>query len=49
LVEGRIDGKAVETLLAKHPLEAGEPFYAVDGSRVGPLRREIRAPNEPFL
>lgn len=32
LVDGQIDGQAVETLLAKHPLEAGEPIYAVDAS-----------------
>ncbi|MBO0781739.1 MAG: transposase [Ktedonobacteraceae bacterium] len=32
LVEGQIDGQAVETLLAQHPLEAGEPIYAVDAS-----------------
>jgi hypothetical protein len=37
LVDGQIDGQAVETLLAQHPLEGGEPIYAVDGSRVGPL------------
>jgi hypothetical protein len=34
LVDGQIDGQAVEVLLAKHPLEAGEPVYAVDGSRM---------------
>src|SRR5215831_18644944 len=32
LVDGRIDSKAVEALLAQHPLEAGEPIYAVDAS-----------------
>jgi hypothetical protein len=32
LVDGQIDGQAVETLLAQHPLEAGEPIYAVDAS-----------------
>jgi hypothetical protein len=32
LVDGRIDSKAVEALLAEHPLEAGEPIYAVDAS-----------------
>jgi hypothetical protein len=37
LADGRIDSKGVEALLAQHPLEAGEPIYAVDGSRVGPL------------
>jgi hypothetical protein len=34
LTDGQIDGHAVETLLAQHLLEAGEPIYAVDGSRV---------------
>ncbi len=32
LVDGQIDDKAVETLLSQHPLEAGEPIYAVDAS-----------------
>jgi len=32
LVDGLIDGKSVEALLAKHPLAAGEPIYAVDAS-----------------
>src|SRR5215471_17645495 len=32
LVDGRIDSKAVEALLTEHPLEAGEPIYAVDAS-----------------
>jgi DDE superfamily endonuclease len=32
LVAGQIDGKAVETLLAQHPLEGGEAIYAVDAS-----------------
>jgi hypothetical protein len=32
LVDGQIDGKAVEALLAEHALEAGEPIYAVDAS-----------------
>jgi hypothetical protein len=32
LVDGQIDGQGVEKLLAQHPLEAGEPIYAVDAS-----------------
>jgi len=32
LVDGQIDGNAAETLLAQHPLEGGEPMYAVDAS-----------------
>jgi len=32
LVEGQIDGKAVETLLAEHPLETEEAIYAADAS-----------------
>jgi hypothetical protein len=32
LADGRIDSKAAERLLAQHPLEAGEPIYAVDAS-----------------
>jgi hypothetical protein len=32
LVDGQIDSQAVETLLAQHPLEAGEPIFAVDAS-----------------
>jgi hypothetical protein len=32
LVGGQIDDKAVEALLSQHPLEAGEPIYAVDAS-----------------
>lgn len=32
LAEGQIDGQAVETLLAKYPLKAGEPIFAVDAS-----------------
>ncbi len=32
LVDGQIDAQALETLLAQHPLEAGEPIFAVDAS-----------------
>src|SRR5215831_7622312 len=32
LVDGHIDSKGIEALLAQHPLEAGEPIYAVDAS-----------------
>lgn len=32
LVDGQMDGQAIERLLAQHPLEAGEPIYAVDAS-----------------
>ena len=32
MVDGRIDHKGVEELLAQHPLEVGEPIYAVDAS-----------------
>ena len=32
LIDGQIDDKAIETLLAQHPLEGGESVYAVDAS-----------------
>ncbi|MBO0795525.1 MAG: transposase [Ktedonobacteraceae bacterium] len=32
LVDGQMDGQAIERLLAQHPLEAEEAIYAVDTS-----------------